>query len=159
MTAKSTIRSRMASGLACAAIFGAAAGYALAKSEDFATIPPDTLALIEAAETAFLDQDATAVGPYLAEDYSWYQVNDEGAKLMIEGREQTVALLEGFFGNNDWTDSDVQRLGMLDNILVQVEIDHFGEGDSARTIRSLNIYEFKNGLRWREWKFYPAAME
>ena len=146
-------------GLAGALLLGAIAGFAFAKSEDFAAIPPDTLALIEKAEVAFIDQDAAAVGPYLAEDYAWYQVNDEGPKLMIQGRDQTVALLEGFFGNNDWSDSDVQRLGMLDNILVQVEIDHFGEGETRRTIRSLNIYEFKDGLRWREWKFYPAATE
>lgn len=146
-------------GLGGALLLGIAGGFALAQTADFADIPADTLALIERAEVAFMDQDAAAVGPYLAEDYAWYQVNDEGPKLMVQGRDQTIALLEGFFGNNDWTDSDVQRLGMLDNILVQVEIDHFGEGDSRRTIRSLNIYEFKDGLRWREWKFYPAATE
>lgn len=159
MTARLTSNARMAVGLAGALALGVAGGFALAKSEDFSAIPDEMLTLIEKAETAFIDQDATAVGPYLAEDYSWYQVNDEGPKLMIQGRNETVALLEGFFGNNDWTESDVQRLGMLDNILVQVEIDHFGEGDNARTVRSLNIYEFKDGLRWREWKFYPAATE
>lgn len=157
-TRKSTF-ARSGWGLAGALLLGIAGGFALAKSEDFAEIPPDMLALIEKAEVAFVDQDATAVSPYLAEDYAWYQVNDEGPKLMIQGRDQTVALLQGFFGNNDWADSDVQRLGMLDNILVQVEIDHFGEGETRRTIRSLNIYEFKDGLRWREWKFYPAAAE
>ncbi|UCG72290.1 MAG: nuclear transport factor 2 family protein [Chromatiales bacterium] len=159
MATGTTTLTRSAWGLAGALLIGIAGGFALAKTEDFADIPPDMLALIEKAEVAFVDQDAAAVGPYLAEDYSWYQVNDEGAKLMIQGRDQTVALLEGFFGNNDWTDSDVQRLGMLDNILVQVEIDHFGEGDTQRTIRSLNIYEFKDGLRWREWKFYPAVTD
>ena len=120
MTALST-RSA-AFGLAAALTLGAAGGFALAKTEDFSEIPADMLELIEKAETAFLDQDAASVGPYLADDYAWYQVNDEGPKLMIQGRDETVALLGGFFGNNDWTDSDVQRLGMLDNILVQVEI-------------------------------------
>lgn len=156
MAARTTLPTS-ALGIAGALILGTAGGLALAKTENFAEIPPAMLALIEKAEIAFVDQDAAAVGPYLAEDYSWYQVNEAGAKLMIRGRDQTVELLQGFFGNNDWTDSDVQRLGMLDNILVQIEIDHFGEGDSARTIRSLNIYEFKDGLRWREWKFYPAT--
>lgn len=159
MATKSTNHARTAWGLAGALLLGIAGGFALARSENFAEIPPDMLALIEKAEVAFVDQDAAAVGPYLAEDYAWYQVNDAGPKLMIQGRDETVELLQGFFGNNDWSDSDVQRLGMLDNILVQVEIDHFGDGESQRTIRSLNIYEFKDGLRWREWKFYPAATE
>jgi hypothetical protein len=146
-----------ARGLAAALVLGLAAGYALATGEDFATIPPEMLALITRAEAAFMDQDATAVAPYLAEDYRWYQVQAEGPQLMVQGRDATVALLQGFFGQNDWSDSDVQRLGMLDNILVQVEIDHFGTGKDRRTIRSLNIYEFRDGMRWREWKFYPAT--
>lgn len=145
--------------VAAAAVLGFAAGLGAADKEDFREIPPDMLALIEKAETAFLEQNAAAVGPYLAENYSWYQVNEEGAKMMIQGRDETVALLGGFFGNNDWRDSDVQRLGMLDNILIQVELDHFGQGETAKTIRSLNIYEFKDGMRWREWKFYPIATE
>jgi hypothetical protein len=145
--------------LAAAAILGFIGGLVMAGGEDFSTIPPDMLALIKQAEDAFLAQDAAAVGPYLAEDYSWYQVNDEGAKMMIQGRDNTVALLGGFFGNNDWRDSEVHRLGMFDNILIQVELDYFGEGESARTIRSLNLYEFKDGMRWREWKFYPTGTE
>lgn len=157
MVTRNTRHPRTAWGLAGALLLGIAGGFALARSENFAEIPPDMLALIEKAEVAFVDQDAAAVGPYLAEDYAWYQVNDAGPKLMIQGRDETVTLLQGFFGNNDWSDSDVQRLGMLDNILVQVEIDHFGDGESGRTIRSLNIYEFKDGLRWREWKFYPVT--
>ena len=128
-------------------------------AEDYSQIPPDMLALIAKAEDAFLARNAEAVGPYLAEDYAWYRVDDEGPKQMVKGRDQTIALLQGFFGNNDWTDSEVQRLGMLGNILVQVEVDHFGEGDERRTIRSLNLYEFRNGERWREWKFYPAETE
>ncbi|MGI9329589.1 MAG: hypothetical protein ACR2QB_02650 [Gammaproteobacteria bacterium] len=145
--------------LATAALLGFMGGLVMAGGEDFTRIPPQMLALITQAEDAFLAQDAAAVGPYLAQDYSWYQVNDQGAKLMIQGRDNTVALLGGFFGNNDWRESDVHRLGMFDNILIQVELDHFGEGESARTIRSLNLYEFKNDMRWREWKFYPAAKE
>jgi hypothetical protein len=145
--------------VAAATLLGFIGGLVLAGGEDFTTIPPDMLALIKQAEDAFLAQDAAAVGPYLAEDYSWYQVNDEGAKMMIQGRDNTVALLGGFFGNNDWRDSEVHRLGMFDNILIQVELDYFGEGESARTIRSLNLYEFKDGMRWREWKFYPTATE
>jgi hypothetical protein len=159
MATRTTSRTSGRWTVAAALLAGAASGYALAKSEDFATIPTDMLTLIEKAETAFVEQDAASVGPYLAEDYAWYQVNEAGAQLMIQGRDKTVALLEGFFGNNDWTDSDVQRLGMLDKILIQVEIDHFGAGETARTIRSLNIYEFRDGLRWREWKFYPAGTE
>jgi len=124
--------------------------------EDYSVIPADILEIIEAAETVFLEQDADATVEYLAEDYSWYRVSDAGPEQVVKGREQTRELLQGFFSNNSWTDSEVQRLGMLGNMLVQVEVDHFEGGNGPQTIRSLNIYEFREGKRWREWKFYPA---
>lgn len=43
------------------------------------------------------------------------------------------------------------------NLFVQVEVDRFETPEGPKTIRSLNIYEMKDGKRWREWKFYPNA--
>lgn len=123
----------------------------------YTTISEEALDIIEAGETAFAEQDAVASGSYLAEDYSWYHVTDEGPKQMISGREQTVELLKTFFSDNSWQESEVHRLGMLDNILVQVEIDTLATANGPEVRRSITIYEFKDGKRWREWKFYPSA--
>ena len=123
----------------------------------FQVIPPDALAMIEEAEVAFMNQNADAIGQYLTEDFTWYQVNEEGAKAAVTGREQTVAMLSTFFNNDSWTESEVHRLGMLGNILVQVEVDTFERGGKPVEMSTLSVYEFRDGMRWREWKFYPIA--
>lgn len=126
-------------------------------SNPFQTIPPDVITMIEAAEVAFMSRDADAIGQYLTEDFTWYRVNEDGANAAVSGREQTVAMLSTFFGNDSWTESEVHRLGMLGNILVQVEVDTFVRDGQPVELSTLSVYEFRDGMRWREWKFYPVA--
>jgi len=120
-------------------------------------IPAEVVAMIEAAEVPFMNQDAEGIGEYLTEDFAWYQVKEEGAQQTVKGRDATVQLLSSFFGNNSWTESEVHRLGMLGNILVQVEVDTFMRDGAPVELETLSIYEFRGGKRWREWKFYPVA--
>jgi len=120
-------------------------------------ISPEVIAMIEAAEMPFMNQDAAGIGEFLTEDFAWYQVNENGATQAVKGREETVQLLSSFFGNNSWTESEVHRLGMLGNILVQVEVDTFVRDGVPVEMETLSVYEFRGGRRWREWKFYPAA--
>lgn len=121
-------------------------------------IPADVIAMIEAAEVPFMNQDAEGIGEYLTEDFAWYQVKEDGAQQTVKGRDETVKLLGSFFGNNSWTESEVHRLGMLGNILVQVEVDTFMRDGVPVELETLSIYEFRGGKRWREWKFYPVAI-
>ena len=123
----------------------------------YTLISPEALDIIAAGEAAFIKQDAEAAGSFLAEDYSWYHITDSGPKQILSGREATVQLLKTFFSDDSWRESEVHRLGMLDNILVQVEIDSFETDAGPEVRRSISIYEFKDGKRWREWKFYPSA--
>ena len=125
----------------------------------YTKIVPEALKVIAAGEAAFADQDAAAAGSYLAEDYSWYHITEEGPVQMISGRQKTVELLETFFQDDSWQGSEVHRLGMLDNILVQVEIDTLQTDSGPEVRRSITIYEFRNGERWREWKFYPSDQD
>ena len=46
---------------------------------------------------------------------------------------------------------------MLGNILVQVEVDTFMRDGAPTAMETLSVYEFREGKRWREWKFYPTA--
>jgi limonene-1,2-epoxide hydrolase len=127
------------------------------ETNPYREIPADVIAMIEAAEVPFMDQNADAIGEYLTEDFAWYQINAEGVKQAVKGRDATIALLSGFFGNSSWTESEVHRLGMLGNILVQVEVDTFMRDGAPTAMETLSVYEFREGKRWREWKFYPTA--
>ena len=119
--------------------------------------PADALARIEASEQAFMTGDIETLTGDLAEDFTWYKIDAEGPKAMVTGRAATLELLKEFFTNDGgWEGADVHRLGYLGNLFVQVEVDRFSTPDGPKIIRSLNIYEMKNGKRWREWKFYPS---
>ena len=54
-----------------------------------------------------------------------------------------MQLLSSFFGNNSWTESEVHRLGMLGNILIQVEVDTFMRDGVPVELETLSIYEFQ----------------
>ncbi len=123
----------------------------------YSEVPVTFLPVIEAAERAFDDKRAEAVAPYLAEDYAWWQVTAAGPREAVRGRDATIALISKFFAADAWVSSEVERLGMVGNILVQVEEDVVMEGGKPVTKVTLNLYEFRNGLRWREWKFFPQG--
>jgi hypothetical protein len=125
------------------------------EARKFREIPRSMLDVIEAGEGAFDRRDAKAVIPYLHDDYSWYIVDGKGAQLAVKGKESTEKLLQQFFTQGQWYDSKVYRMGMVGNILVQVEIDDVGTPQGRTTKTTLNLYEFKDGKRWREWKFVP----
>lgn len=149
-------RARRGAWLAGAALLAAVGAVAAGKTS-YRDIPREFLVIIEAAEGAFNDKNAEAIAPYLAEDYSWYQVTPAGAKEAIRGRDATVALLKKFYQADTWVESDFERLGMVGNILVQVEEDTVLEGGKPVKKVTLNLYEFKDGKRWREWKFFPMG--
>ena len=41
-------------------------------------------------------------------------------------------------------------------MLVQIEVDKVGSPAGPVEKTSLEVYEFRNGLRWREWRFIPG---
>jgi len=130
---------------------------AFAATASYREVPAGFLPVIEAAERAFDEKKGAEVGAYLAEDYSWWQVTPEGPREAVRGRAATVALIERFFGSGAWVSSRFERLGMVGNILVQVEEDVVLEAGKPVTKVTLNLYEFRDGRRWREWKFFPQG--
>lgn len=146
-------------GLASAATAWAASSVRAQVMRDnsrFTKIPKSKLAMIEKGEAAFLARDPAALAPTLAPDYQWWLIGPQGPNKAIEGRDATVKMLGGFFANAQWFESKVYRLGMVGNLLIQVEVDKIGSPAGPVEKTSLEIYEFRDGMRWREWRFTPA---
>ena len=143
--------------MALAAMVLAVGTAVAAVKRSYREVPAAFLPVIEAAEQAFNDKQAAALAGYLAEDYSWWQVTPQGPREAVRGRDATVALIGKFFSSDTWVASDFERLGMVGNILVQVEEDTVVEAGKPVTKVTLNLYEFRNGQRWREWKFFPQG--
>ncbi len=154
------------------ALFGFAAGALLVPAltsmakqtytwgEQYRTIPARYQKMIDDSELAFTKRDVEASGAAMTEDFSWYTVKDDGPKEMVRGREATMARLKTFFASPMWTtnDSEVHRLGMIGNTLVQVEIDSLQMNGRPKRQTSLHVYEFRDGKRWREFAFYPTEL-
>jgi len=127
-----------------------------AASVDYQEIDAAARAFLDAQDQAFMDQDTQAMSEYIADDFEGWSIKPDGPKIRTKGHDMTVKMLEGFFRSGIWLESEVQPLGMVGNMLVQVETDVVNSANGPLTTRTLNVYVFKDGKRWRNWKFYPA---
>jgi len=92
----------------------------------------------------------------LDDDFTMYEINDEGAEEMVRGIEQVRAALGGVFGSGTWLGANVYKWGLTDNTLVQIEEDFYRTEDGGtRSVKSLVVVEYRDGRRWREWRFKP----
>ena len=92
----------------------------------------------------------------LDDDFTMYEINDEGAEEMVRGIEQVRAALGGVFGSGTWLGANVYKWGLTDNTLVQIEEDFYTTEDGGtRSVKSLVVVEYRDGRRWREWRFKP----
>jgi len=124
--------------------------------DEFQQVPPDFMAAVEATDGQFMNRNADAMGAIITEDFSGWSVTEEGPMVRVQGRAQMVQMLSMFFEKTNWVDSKTFMLGMVDNILIQVEDDTYETKTETSTVRTLNLYEFKDGKRWRNWKFFPV---
>ncbi len=115
-------------------------------------------AVIASSEAAFMQRDIEGAIANLDEDYVLYDIREDGAQARMRGKENVRAILGQFFElNKSWVDSEVERLTLIDNILVQVEYDSFQTPEGIKTVPTLVVFEHRNGKRWREWRFSPRA--
>ena len=92
----------------------------------------------------------------LDDDFTMYEITDEGAEEMVRGIAQVRAALSGVFGSGTWLGANVYKWGLTDNTLVQIEEDFYSTEDGGtRSVKSLVVVEYRDGRRWREWRFKP----
>ena len=137
----------------------AARSQVVEDTSKYSKIKPEVLAMIEKGESDFMARDAEKLGASVTEDFIWYRVAPDGPKVAVQGRENMKKMLQQFFTQDAPAgfESKVYRLGMVGNILIQVEVDKYEsktEGKVEKT--SLELYEFRNGQRFREWRLTPT---
>lgn len=113
--------------------------------------------IIAKSEAAFMKREIDGAIENLDEDYVLYQVGEEGAEERMRGKAMVRQILGGFFEQNtSWVDSEVERLTLIENMLVQIEYDKFKTEAGVKTIPTLVVFEHRDGKRWREWRFSPT---
>jgi ketosteroid isomerase-like protein len=154
----------LAAGIGLGAVLGASLREAGAAASDrqlvkntarFSTLKKADADLIAVGETAFMNKDAKTAAESISEDFEWWIVGPDGPKQAVKGRETTMKLMAQFFDKASF-DSKVYRLGLVGNILVQVEVDKVTRDGAPVETTSLELYEFRDGKRFREWRFQPT---
>lgn len=133
-------------------------GYERAKSrfyeEDNRYAP-----IIDQSEEFFGNRDVEGAILSLDDDFTMYEITEEGAEERVRGIEQVRQAVGGTFSSGKWLGANVYKWGLTDNTLVQIEEDFFRTDDGGtRSIKTLVVFEHRNGKRWREWRFKPKDM-
>jgi hypothetical protein len=108
---------------------------------------------------AFLERDTDASIAELSDDYSWNKISAKGAVTRASGLEvtyeRTKSLYESDFFDN-YLGLDSVPIAVIGNLGVQYEVEQFLKEDGSKEIlKTLAIYEIKNGKLWRLWAFPP----
>ena len=113
--------------------------------------------VIETSEEFFNDRNIEGAIISLDDDFTMYEVTEEGAELRVRGIEQVRKAVGMSFGTGKWLGANVYKWGLTDNTLVQIEEDFFTTEDGGkRAVKTLVVFEHRDGKRWREWRFKPV---
>ena len=114
-------------------------------------------AVIQESEKHFNARNLEGALAGLDDDFTMYRVAEDGPMEMVRGIEATRKAIAPFMAEgaleSSWTGSKVYKWGLSDNILVQVEEDTYVTDGEPNTIRTLVVFEHRDGKRWREWRF------
>ena len=112
--------------------------------------------IIARSEENFDPDDVESSIASLDDDFTLYEITDQGAGEMVRGIEQVRAAFSGLLGSGAWLGANVYKWGLTDNTLVQIEEDFYRtEYGGTRAVKSLVVVEHRDGKRWREWRFKP----
>jgi hypothetical protein len=116
-------------------------------------------AVINESEEFFNNRDIEGAILSLDDDFTMYEVTEAGVEERVRGIERVREALGGTFDAGTWLGANVYKWGLTDNTLVQIEEDFFSTEDGGRrSIKTLVVFEHRDGKRWREWRFKPKDM-
>lgn len=113
----------------------------------------DLVARIRAQTEAYNRRDLDALLAGLADDYESWEVGPDGPNCRARGRDQVGQALAAMFAASGYAQSSVEDVRAYGKLAVAVEVDSFETAEGERTMRSLGIYEFRDGELRRAWSF------
>ena len=137
-------------------VAGWASGAVSIDDEFFAKSGSRYAPIIQSSEKAFMEREVEGSIENLDEEYQLIDIKEEGAVERLRGVEVVRKALGMMFQSDVWIESEVTRLALVDNTLVQIEHDTFKTDNGPKTVSTLVVFEHRNGKRWREWRFIPA---
>jgi ketosteroid isomerase-like protein len=98
-----------------------------------------------ASAQAYSDQDIDKMMDYATEDFSWYNIEAEGPKLLSDTKEKAKVGMQFIINNPDYLSGHVDFAKAFGNVVVVVETDRVRKDGEEVTMRRMSIYECKDG--------------
>lgn len=115
------------------------------------------VAIIEESEEFFNDRNIEGAILSLDDDFTMYEITPDGVETRVQGIDEVRKAVGMSFGTGKWLGANVYKWGLTDNTLVQIEEDFFSTDDGGqRSVKTLVVFEHRDGKRWREWRFKPV---
>jgi len=98
-----------------------------------------------ASAQAYKDQDIDKMMEYATDDFSWYNIEPEGPKLLSDTKEKAKIGMQFIINNPDYLSGHVDYAKAFGNVVVVVETDRMRKDGEEVTMRRMSVYECKDG--------------
>ena len=98
-----------------------------------------------ASAEAFKAADVDKMMDYATDDFSWYNIEPEGPKLLADNKEAAKVGMRYLVQNPDYLKGHVDFAKAFGNIVVVVESDNVREDGEEIKKQRLSVYECKDG--------------
>ncbi len=106
-----------------------------------------------ASSKAYDDQDYDKMMSFVADDYQFYGITDDGPKLRANGKDQATAALKMVLESDSYVKGEVDFLKGFGNLVIALEKDRFREDDQVVTRSTLGVYEYRGNKLVRAFSF------
>ncbi len=106
-----------------------------------------------ASSKAYDDQDYDKMMSFVADDYQFYGITDDGPKLRANGKDQATAALKMVLESDSYVKGEVAFLKGFGNLVIALEKDQFREGGQLVTRSTLGVYEYRGDKLVRAFSF------
>jgi len=97
-----------------------------------------------ASAQAYKDQDIDKMMEYATDDFSWYNIEPDGPKLLSDTKEKAKVGMQFIINNPDYLSGHVDYAKAFGNVVVVVETDRIRKDGEEVTMRRMSVYECKD---------------
>jgi hypothetical protein len=97
-----------------------------------------------ASAQAYKDQEIDKMMDYATEDFSWYNIEPDGPKLLSDTKEKAKIGMQYIINNPDYLSGHVDFVKAFGNVVVVVETDLILKNGEEVKQKRMSVYECKD---------------
>ena len=94
---------------------------------------------------AYKDGDIDKMMDYATEDFSWYNIEPDGPRLLSDTKEKAKVGMQYIINDPNYLSGHVDFAKAFGNVVVVVETDQILKNGEEVTQRRMSVYECKDG--------------